>query len=823
MLKRIVRIATLTGLLAAAHGAALGAEAPAAQQVSVGGNPHSQALQANWKLIQEYCTECHNATDWAGGVAFDTMQAETAADDAEVWEEAVRKLRGTLMPPPGKPQPDAASRQAFVASMEGFLDASAAGKPQPGSVGLHRLNRTEYANAIEDVLGLKIDPSSLLPRDDKSDGFDNVADVLKISPAFLEQYLSAARQVSMQALGNPAARIQSRIYPGAPDAGQYVHIEGLPLGTRGGMVVEHDFPVDGEYELTIEGLVGGGYPWGVMDENTLIITLDGVRVFEQKLGGEKDLEAVDVDRAAGVGEINGRFRNIRQHVKAGRHEVGVTFLAKTAAESHETLHLFVPVAGMALHVNGILSGPRIANIEIRGPYAPQGVSDTPSRRKIFVCQPKNAAEELPCAETILSTLARKAFRRPVTGTDLAGALAFYEEGRAQGTFDTGIQKGIMAILVSPKFLYRAHKPPAGASPGQAFRISDVDLASRLSYFLWSRGPDEELIGLAAQGRLHQPEVLNAQVRRMLADPRAHALVTNFAFQWLNVHGLELVDPDPDLFPDYTADLVHAFERELELFIGSLFEQDRSVVDLLTADHTYVNERLALHYGIKNVRGSQFQRVTWKQPGRHGLMGKGAFLMVTSYANRTTPVLRGTYILEKFLGAPPAAPPPDVQAFVETQEGGVALTVRERLESHRASPSCNSCHGVIDPLGLALENFNAIGQWRAKDIDAGVAIDATGQLTDGTPLHGPDDLRNALVQRSEQFVQTFTEHLMTFALGRGVKYYDMPRVRAIVRDAAKQDYRLSAIVLGIVNSDAFQMDEMPLADERPAAEKVASAR
>ncbi|MEP7242811.1 MAG: DUF1592 domain-containing protein [Gammaproteobacteria bacterium] len=780
------------------------------------------SLQANWQLLETYCVKCHNATDWAGGIAYDTMQPDTAADDAEIWEKAVRKLRGTLMPPPGKPQPDAKSRQAFIDTMEGFLDGAAGQHPNPGFVGLHRLNRTEYANAVDDMLGVRIEPASLLPRDDKSDGFDNVADVLKVSPAFLEQYLSAARQVSIEALGNPTARTVSKIYQGPPEASQYVHLEGLPLGTRGGMLVEHDFPADGDYEFTINGLVGAGYLWGVMDPNTLIITIDDVRVFDAKLGGKADLDAVDLQQSAGVSMINDRFKNIRRRVPAGPHKIGVTFLAKTAAESNEILHTFVPVTGMGFRVDGNSGGPRLGNLEVKGPFGAKGVSDTPSRKKLFVCHPASEAEEQPCAEQILASVARKAFRRPVTSDDLAGALAFYKGGRAQGSFDTGIQKGVMAILVSPKFLYRSHTPPANAVAGQAFRIGDPDLASRLSFFLWSRPPDDELIELGASGKLHQPEVLEAQVHRMLADPRAHALVTNFAFQWLNVHGLELVDPDRNLFPDYTADLIPAFQRELALFIGSVFEADRSVLDLLTADHTFVNERLALHYGIKGVRGGKFQRVVLTDSYRKGLLGKGAFLMATSYANRTTPVLRGAYILEKFLGTPPAAPPPSVQAFVETQEGGAALTVRQRLESHRALPSCQGCHGVIDPLGLALENFNAIGQWRMKDIDAGMAIDAAGQLTDGTALHGPDDLRNALAARSGQFVQTFTENLMTFALGRNVKYYDMPRVRAIVRESAKQDYRLSSIILGILGSDAFLMDEVP-AGERPAGEKVASNR
>jgi hypothetical protein len=819
--KRVLRLAGLAGLLTLANGMAWSADSQPSGPAPA--DPHASSLQANWKLLETYCVKCHNATDWAGGIAYDTMEPDTAADDAEIWEKAVRKLRGSLMPPPGKPQPEPAARQAFIDTMESFLDRAAVEHPNPGSVGLHRLNRTEYANAIDDLVGLKIDPAALLPRDDKSDGFDNAADVLKVSPSFLEQYLSAARQVSVEAVGNPTARTQSRIYPGPPEAGQYMHLEGLPLGTRGGMLAEHDFPADGDYEFSINGLVGAGYLWGVLDPNTLIVTVDDVRVFDAQLGGEQDLEAVDVQQAAGVAKINERFKNIRRRVTAGPHRIGVTFVAKTAAESNEILHSFVPVTGMGAHVDGDSNGPRLASFEIKGPFGAKGVSDTPSRKKIFICRPASGAEEQPCAEQILASLARKAFRRPVTSADLAGSLAFYKEGHDQGGFDTGIQKGIMAILVSPKFLYRSHTPPADARPGQAFRITDADLASRLSFFLWSRPPDNELIELGASGKLHQPDVLDAQVRRMLADARAHALVTNFAFQWLNVHGLELVDPDRNLFPDYTADLIGAFQTELELFIGSLFEADRSVVDLLTADHTYVNERLALHYGIKGVRGGKFQRVVWTESYRRGLLGKGAFLMATSYANRTTPVLRGAYILEKFLGTPPAAPPPSVQAFVETQEGGAALTVRQRLESHRTSPSCRACHGVIDPLGLALENFNAIGQWRDKDIDAGAAIDAAGQLTDGTPLHGPDDLRSALVSRSNQFVQTFTENLLTFALGRGLKYYDMPRVRAIVRDAAKQDYRLSAIVLGIVHSDAFQMDEVPKADERPAAQKVALAR
>ncbi len=782
--------------------------------------PAASDLHKNWGFLDKYCGNCHNATDWAGGVAFDTLQPESVGRDAEVWEKAVRKLRGRMMPPPGEPQPDKASVQAFASAMEVSLDQSAALDPNPGSVGLHRMNKPEYTNAIRDLLALDINAASLLPRDDQSSGFDNSAEVLKVSPSFLDQYLTAARAVSIMAVGNPAARSQSTIYPGSWQVGQYMHLEGLPLGTRGGMLIEHEFPVDGDYEFTINGLVGAGYLWGVMDPKSLVVTVDERRVYEAELGSPQDLDAVDLQQAVGVGAINDRFKNIKAHVKAGAHRIGISFRQNTAAESNEILHGFVPVEGMGVAVNGNSNGPRISSVEVKGPLSKSGVSQTASRRKIFSCYPRTPAEEAPCARQILSTLARQAFRRPITDSEVEGALAFYAEGRKQGDFDAGIQKGLMALLVSPKFLYRQHTPPAGVRPGESFRIGDVDLASRLSFFLWSGPPDDVLINLAAAGKLGDPQVLNAQVRRMLADPRAHSLVTNFAFQWLNVHGTELVNPDQNLFPDYSEDLVQAFQQELELFVGSIFDADRSVMDLLTDNHSYLNERLALHYGLHDVRGGQFRRIEFKQSYRRGLLGKGAFLMATSYANRTTPVLRGAYILEHLLGTPPAAPPPNVSAFPESQEGGEQFTVRARMESHRKMKSCASCHGVIDPLGLALENFNAVGQWREKDIDAGTPIDATGQLVDGTPLHGPDDLRDALVARPVQFVSTFTENLMTYALGRSVSYYDMPTLRAIVRNAGADNYRLSSIVLGIVNSPAFLMDRIPQDKPSPASTRTA---
>ena len=771
-------------------------------------NPHAGA-GVPWATIDKYCIACHNDKAKIGGVAFNTMDRGNIGSGAEIYEEAIRRLRGHYMPPAGMKQPTEDERQALITGLETQLDVAGAGKVNPGTVPLHRLNRTEYANAIEDILGLKIDPSQLLPRDDKSAGFDNVADVLKVSPSFMEQYLSAARQVSMQAMGNPAARLQSKVYAGPPETVQYMHIEGLPLGTRGGMVISHDFPADGDYEVTINGLVGAGYVWGVMDKNTLVVTLDDAKVYSNTLGGKEDLDAVDIKQAVGVGAINDRFKNIRFHAKAGPHRIGVTFLEKTAAESDEILSTFVPVAGMAVPVNGNSTGPRISTVEVKGPVAARGVSDTASRRKIFTCRPKAASQEEACAEQILSNVARKAFRRPVTADDLKGALTLYRQGRKSGgDFDNGIQKGLLVILASPKFLYRAHTAPGNAQPGETYRIADRELASRLSFFLWSSLPDDKLLALAGRNELHQPKVLEAQVRRMLADPRAHTLVTNFAFQWLNVHGLDQVDPDQNLFPAFTRDLVPAFETELEMFIASVFDTDQSLMQLVDADYTFLNERLALHYGVKNVRGGEFRRVKMKESYRRGLLGKGAVLMTTSYSNRTTPVIRGAYILDKFLGTPPSAPPPGVEAFPETQEGGVALTVRARLAAHRALPSCAACHNVMDPLGLSLENFDAIGRWRDKDEDAGELIDATGQLMNGTPLHGPDDLRKAMLATPTVFMQTFTENLMTFALGRPVQYFDMPTVRAIVRESGKHDYRFSTIVMGVINSPAFQMETVP---------------
>ncbi|MET0282160.1 MAG: DUF1592 domain-containing protein [Steroidobacteraceae bacterium] len=767
----------------------------------------------DFAFVEKYCGNCHNATDWAGGVAFDTLDRQNVGTEGDVWEEAIRKLRGALMPPSSEPQPSTYDRNAFITAMEGALDKAAADKPNPGTVMLHRLNRREYRNAVRELLDLDVNAEALLPRDDQSGGFDNVAEVLKVTPSFLEQYLTAARQVSMEAVGNPRARLTSTVYAGGLATQQYTNHDGLPLGTRGGMAVDHYFPVDGDYEVSISGLVGGGYVWGVMDPFTLVVTVDGDRVFQAVVGDEEDLRSIDVEQAMGITKIDNRFRDIRFKVPAGTHRIGVTYKQKTAAEHNEILNAFTTVAGMQQMVNGNSGGPRITNVEIKGPVVKTGVSDTPSRHKLFVCHPGSEAEETACARKIFATLAKRAFRRPVGDADIAGAMAFYTDGRKQGTFDDGIQKGVMAILSSPRFLYRSHTPPVDAKPGDIYRIPDLELASRLAFFLWSAPPDEQLIDIAAEGKLQDKAVLESEVRRLLRDPRSKTMVREFSSRWLNVDGLDLVNTDPNLFPDYTDDLIPAFKEELFEFVWSVLGEDRSVNELLTANWTFLNERLAVHYGIPGIRGGAFRKVNLQESYRRGLLGKGAVLMATSYANRTSPVVRGAWVLEHLMGTPPAAPPPGVEAFPEAQEGAEQQTVRARLEHHRAIKSCAGCHDVIDPVGISLENYNAIGQWRVKDIDAGRLIDASGKLADGTEVRSVDALRDYLAGRPDLFVHTLAENLLIYALGRPVQYFDMPLLRKLVHDAAGEDYRFSALVLGIVNSQAFQYDRVPV--DKPA--------
>jgi len=777
-----------------------------------------------WALLRERCEKCHNSEDWAGGIAYDTLTHTDIATDADTWEKTVRKLRGRLMPPPGQPQPDQQTIDSFVNWMEGELDAAAGTQPAPGAVGLHRLNRTEYARSIQAMLGLKVDVKTMLPNDVSSDGFDNIAAALRTSPAFLEQYISAARNISRQAIGRASGKpstLQHRISSGLD---QSSHVDGLPLGTRGGVFIDHYFPADGEYVFNIRDFFfgGAGYVTKVDHAHQVILTIDDDRVFERSVGGPEDLEAVDKRQALAADEMQARFNNIHVRVTAGEHRVGVAFVQRSFAESDSTLQPIAMLPEME-------RAPTIPGIDISGPFNVTGVGDTESRRRVFICRPATEQEEIPCAQRILARLAEQAFRRPVTAEDLRAPMSFYAMGREGGDFDAGIESGLTAILSSTQFLYRSEPLPAArqahlngntdkfvattnavASDSTVTDVDDISLASRLSFLMWSSGPDEELIQLAASGKLRDPGVLAAQVDRMLADPRSQSLVTNFAFQWLNVNKIDSIEPTPDLYPNFDINLRQSFREEMRLFLDSILRTNRSVTDLLSANETFLNERLALHYGVPNVRGAQFRKVRLADPNRWGLLGKGAILMGTSYGNRTAPVLRGAWILDNITGTPPKSPPPDVQAFKESEPGTKPTTVRERLEQHRADPSCNSCHGVMDPLGFALENYDVTGAWRVKDIDAGTVIDSSGTLADGTAINNPAQLNNALLRRPDQFVQTITEKAMTFALGRALRYQDIPMVRAIVRKAGTEGNSFEAILKGIVESPAFRMKEIPAA-------------
>jgi hypothetical protein len=767
--------------------------------------PPEEALAQRVELFGRYCTDCHNDAEAAGDMSLEHVTPADVAAKPEVFEQVIRKLRGGLMPPPGEPRPDSEDRLALVTALERHLDAAAATRaPKPGRVALHRMNRTEYAAAVEQLLGLSIDARSMLPADMASEGFDNVAEVLRVTPTHIEQYVAAARDISIMAVGEKApapTRADYRSERGLRTA----HVDGLPLGTRDGLLVEHNFPADGTYEinLNISSIPGSelrGYPYGWLEyEHTVAVTIDGAKVFSGNIGGEVDSKALDQGQIKEVEAIRNRFRGIRVDVKAGRRSVGAAFVARSFAEGDYLLHSLVPG-------EGVPDVPRLYGMEIIGPYDPTGIAEpTESRARIFSCYPHDESEERRCATQILTNLARGAFRRPVTSDDVAPALELYAQGRAEGGFETGIQKGLMAILASTKFLYRAEPgaPPASLEQGGSYAVSDLELAWRLSFFLWSQGPDDALLKLAEDGTLHEPDVLDRQVRRMLADERSRSLVTNFAFQWLGVRRLETIDPDPRLYPTFDEDLRRAFTKEMELYLDSILRERRSVVDLLTAKHTFVNERLARHYGLPNVRGDQFRRVELTDSHRFGLFGKGSVLMVTSYPDRTSPVLRGAWIMEQILAAPPNPPPPGVETDL-APSGEVPKSVRERLALHRTQTSCNQCHGVIDPLGQALENFDVIGEWRERERDTGVPVDSTGVMSTGQRVNSPEELRAALSSDPTLFVRTLTEKLLTFALGRGLEHYDMPVVRRIVADAAPQGYSFESIVLGVVRSVPFRM-------------------
>ena len=764
-------------------------------------------------LVDKYCVTCHNQKIKTAGLTLDNKDLDRVADGAEIWEKVIRKVRGGMMPPQGMPRPDQATLDGFATWLETSIDRAAAVNANPGRVGLHRLNRTEYGNAVRDLLDLDVpEVAALLPTDDDSDGFDNIASVLKESPSFLESYINAAREASRLAVGDPASPVAVSIFRVPAAQTQHHYVEGMPLGTRGGVRVKYYFPLDGEYQFSVTLRQSQMYVKGLEFAHQLELTIDGERVFLGSVGGPEDLKAQDQKLAAAAQAIQNRFQKLRFKVKAGQHTVIATFLDRDFAVSDDVLEPFERDISPSGGMNGT---PGVDRLEIMGPFKPTGSGDTASRRRVFVCHAATSQEELPCAKKILTTLERRAFRQPVTDADLETPLSFYQKGRNDGNFEKGIQTALQYILASPRFLYRAEHDSANVASGGSYRISDLEMASRLSFFLWSSVPDDQLLTRAGQGKLKDPAVLEKEVRRMLTDPKSQSLVSSFGGQWLGVRGLAGFDPDNDEFPNFEENLKAALAEEMELFLGSVIREDRNVLDLMQANYTFLNERLALHYGIQGIRGDQFRRVILADENRWGLLGKGSILAVTSYPNRTSPVLRGRWILENIMGTPPADPPPNVPPLKENTAGTVALSVRQLMEQHRANPTCASCHRIMDPLGFSLENFDAVGQWRTRD--HGNQVDASGQLADGTAVDGPAALRKALMKHPEQFVRTMTEKLLTYALGRSLAYYDMPTVRAIVRDAARNDYRFSSLVVGVVKSVPFQMRKAP--ESRPTIAAV----
>src|SRR5262245_52594837 len=749
----------------------------AAQSIAQAGSTTTPDVQ---RVLTQYCVGCHNSraksAATASGVVFDAADLSRVADDSAMWEKVIRKLRAGAMPPAGAPRPDEASSAAVASFFESTLDRVAADHPQPGRHAAHRLNRAEYANAIRDLLALEIDPATLLPPDDSVDGFDNNADVLSVSPALLERYLTAAGTISAVAVGDPNIVPGSETYRIRGDASQTGRNEALPPGTRGGLTALHTFPLDGEYVIKVKLLeINLGSIRGLEYENQLEVTVDGERVLLAPVGGPDDYTRSSINATDVVNSLASRLQ-VRVKVHAGQRMVGAAFLQKPAAQGGSRLQPFMRSTLIATDHTGL---PHVENITISGPFNPSGVSLTPTRQRLLVCQPAKPADEAACARQIISTLARRAYRRPVGQSDLTPLLSFYEAGRREGGFERGIERALQAVLVSPQFIFRIERDPAGVEAGSPYRISDLELASRLSFFLWSSIPDDQLLDLAVRGQLRDPRVIDAQVRRMLADSRSRALVENFAGQWLQIRNLRSTTPDKNDFPDFDDNLRQAFERELDLFFASIITEDRNVLELITADYTFVNERLAKHYRIPNIYGPDFRRVTLTDEARRGLFGKGGILLLTSHADRTSPVVRGKWILDNVTGTPPPPPPTVVPPFPDDTPGAPP-PVRSRMERHRSIPACASCHKVMDPLGLALENFDAVGAWRTRE--AGVAIDGSGELTDGTKIDGVVALRNALLKRPDVLVGTTTEKLMTYALGRGLEPYDMPAVRATVRSA-----------------------------------------
>jgi mono/diheme cytochrome c family protein len=794
-------------------------QAPAAAAAAGADSPHRP-------LISRYCAGCHSQRLKTAGLALDQQDLNDVSKAPAVWEKVVWKLRGGIMPPVGRPRPDQKSIDEFVTYLENELDRAAFAHPNPGRVPVHRLNRAEYTNAVRDLLALEIDGRSLLPADEVGHGFDNIAGNLALSPALLERYMAAARRVSRLAVGDPSIGpgYTSKVYSVPINMTQNDRMsEELPFGSRAGLAVKHYFPLDGEYQLRIK-LKKSVYEYivNLEEAHDLDVRMDGVRVNRFRIGGVTAGKPAPVSfsgtfMAAGGGGFPTQewddYRtsadahlSLKINATAGSHTLAVSFVGKSWEPEgilQPPLREYGATVTEITDTSTKPEGPGLESLTIDGPYNPSGPGQTASRARIFVCRPARPSDEARCAKRVVSTLARRAFRRPVTDADVVPILEFYEKGRAERGFEGGIEAALERILVDPEFLFRVERDPAGVKPGSVYPLPDLQLASRLSFFLWSSIPDDELLDLAAAGKLKEPAVLERQVKRMLADERSSALVDNFFAQWLQIRAVAGHAPDPNLFPEFDENLREAFARETELFIESQLREDRPVLELLSADYTYLNERLARHYQIPDVTGSRFRRVALTDRRRGGLLGMGSVLTVTSYGNRTSPVLRAKWLLENLLGTPPPPPPGDVPPFpAEAGENGEPRSVRERLAQHRKNPVCANCHAPMDPLGFALENFDAVGKWRT--LDANAPIDASGVLVDGTSFTGPAELRSVLIQRKDQIVRTVGEKMLTYAVGRGLEHYDAAVVRQIARQAKAQDYRWSALILEIVKSTPFNM-------------------
>ena len=783
---------------AATGGSAQGTGAPGAARAqatakAVPPTPVAAAADQN-AVIKRYCVTCHNDRTKPAGLSLEKFDAAHAAENAEIAERMIRKLQAGLMPPPGVPRPAPDAHAALVHSLETTIDTAAAARPNPGARVFQRLNRPEYSRAIEDLLLLNVDAGNWLPLDQKSANFDNIADAQALSPTLLEAYLNAAASISRMAVGDRTAATIDATYtnPGFVSQHPWDHIDGTPFGTRGGMVVDHVFPADAEYvfEVTLQSGANARY-----EDIDISIDADRIALLEyemQPAGG-----------ADGRGAVHLRTDPI--FVRAGQKSIAAAFVRRTDGPYEDLIRPHDwSYAGGGSGGPGITTLPHLRDVVIRGPYRITGLSDTPSRQKIFSCRPTTPAEERPCAKQIVAKLGAEAYRRPLAPDEIDRLLPFYDDGAKQGGFESGVRTIVEAILASPHFIFRLEREPAEAHPGGAYRVSNLDLASRLSFFLWGEPPDQELLALASQNKLSAPGALEKQAKRMLADRRAEALSTRFAAQWLRLQDIDKVHPDPNFYPNFDENLAESMRRETELFFDSVVREDRNVLDLFRADYTFVNERLAKHYGIPGVSGSEFRRVQYPDDTRRGILGQGSILVQTSLANRTSPVLRGKWVMEVLMGTPPPPPPPDVPPLDDTGDAkdGRMLTTRERMEIHRKNPTCNSCHRFMDPIGLALDNFDVTGKWRVRE--NGQPLDTRGDFYDGTPVSSPHELLAALMKRPEPLVRTFTENLLAYALGRRTEYFDQPTIRAISKAAAANDYRISSFLLGVIKSDAFQM-------------------